>query len=186
MEWDTEATHVCQKCGTLWRQLDDGHFTLRSPDVYPCCDNAMPDVVPLSQEYTLLALNLAMLSGQKTRLENRIAALEAEKAERERQEPVAWAWNDPAGWMHIQETRERPEWISDEIADGMKLRPLYAHPLALREPTEDECRRIAIEAGHRLKTEAARIAIGRAMFNAVKKVMGSPSRNRLPQELTPT
>lgn len=60
--------------------------------------------------------------------DQRIAALEAEKAEREAQEPVAWAWNDPAGWMHIQETRERPEWISDEIADGMKLRPLYAAP----------------------------------------------------------
>lgn len=103
--------------------------------------------------------------------DQRIATLEAEKEARERQEPVAWAWNDPAGWIHIQETRERPEWISDEIANGMKLRPLYAHPLALREPTEGEYSKIAIEAGHRLKTEAARIAIGRAMWQAVREVM---------------
>lgn len=100
--------------------------------------------------------------------DDRITTLEAEKAERERQEPVAWAWNDPAGWMHIQETRERPEWISDEMADGMKLRPLYAHPLALREPTEDECQRIANEF---LILGGPDELAGRVMFNAVREVM---------------
>lgn len=48
----TVATHICQKCGTLWRQLDDGSFTLRSPTCQPCCDNAMPHAMPLAQAYT--------------------------------------------------------------------------------------------------------------------------------------
>jgi len=97
-------------------------------------------------------------------LEARIATLEAEKAEREAQEPVAWVLFDD---IFIA-----PKDMQDDPPNLECMKPLYAHPLALREPTEEECSKIAIEAGHRLKTEAARIAIGRAMFNAVKKVMG--------------
>lgn len=105
-------------------------------------------------------------------IRQRIAALEAEKAERERQEPVAWAWNDSLGCMHVHCGSRRPHWVDDECSDSMRaelsLRPLYAHPLALREPTEDECRRIANEF---LILGGPDELAGRVMFNAVREVM---------------
>ena len=48
------------------------------------------------------------------------------------------------------------------------MKPLYAHPLALREPTEDECRRIANEF---LILGGPDELAGRVMFNAVREVM---------------
>lgn len=44
----------------------------------------------------------------------------------------------------------------------------YAHPLALREPTDDECRRIANEF---LILGGPDELAGRVMFNAVREVM---------------
>ena len=145
----------------------------------------------------------------------RIAALEAEKAERERQEPVAWAWDDALGCMHAHCGSKRPVWVDGECSDAKRaetslrplyaappiprveqepvawvlfddifiapkdmqddppnlecMKPLYAHPLALREPTEDECAVIyeTFAAGWH-ETLADK---GRAMFNAVREVM---------------
>lgn len=103
----------------------------------------------------------------------RIAALEAEKAERERQDPVAWAWNDALGCMHVHCGSRRPVWVDGECSDAtraeLSLRPLYARPLAIREPTEDECREIwrAI----RRTTATDQISGGRAMWQAVREVM---------------
>lgn len=65
-------------------------------------------------------------------LRQRIAALEAEKAEREAQEPVAWAWNDALGCMHAHCGSRRPVWVDGECSDAKRaetsLRPLYAAP----------------------------------------------------------
>lgn len=65
-------------------------------------------------------------------LRQRIAALEAENAERERQEPVAWAWNDALGCMRVHCGPRRPEWVDRECSEAtraeMSLRPLYAAP----------------------------------------------------------
>lgn len=147
--------------------------------------------------------------------DQRIAALEAEKAERERQEPVAWAWDDALGCMHAHCGSKRPVWVDGECSDAKRaetslrplyaappiprveqepvawvlfddifiapkdmqddppnlecMKPLYAHPLALREPTEDECAVIyeTFAAGWH-ETLADK---GRAMFNAVREVM---------------
>lgn len=146
---------------------------------------------------------------------DRIAALEAEKEARERQAPVAWAWDDALGCMHAHCGSKRPVWVDGECSDAKRaetslrplyaappiqrveqepvawvlfddifialkdmqddppnlecMKPLYAHPLALREPTEDECREIwrAI----RRTTATDQITGGRAMFNAVREVM---------------
>lgn len=147
--------------------------------------------------------------------DQRIAALEAEKAERERQEPVAWAWNDALGCMHAHCGSRRPVWVDGECSDAKRaetslrplyaappiprveqepvawvlfddifiapkdmqddppnlecMKPLYAHPLALREPTDEECREIwrAI----RRTTATDQISGGRAMWQAVREVM---------------
>ena len=93
--------------------------------------------------------------------DDRIAALEAEKAERERQEPVAWVLFDD---IFIASKD-----MSDDPPNLECMKPLYAHPLALREPTEDECREIwrAI----RRTTATDQISGGRAMWQAVREVM---------------
>lgn len=114
----------------------------------------------------------------------RIATLEAEKAEREAQEPVAWAWSDALGCMHAHCGSRRPVWVDGECSDAKRaetsLRPLYAappiprvdaHPLALREPTDDECREIADRFLCEVANAARGVRTGRAMFNAVREVM---------------
>lgn len=53
----------------------------------------------------------------------------------------------------------------------LSLRPLYAHPLALREPTEEECREIADKFLCAVANAARGVRTGRAMFNAVREVM---------------
>ena len=93
-------------------------------------------------------------------LRKRIASLEAEKAERERQEPVAWVLFDD---IFIA-----PKDMQDDPPNLECMKPLYAHPLALREPTEDECRRIANEF---LILGGPDELAGRVMFNAVREVM---------------
>ena len=96
-------------------------------------------------------------------LRKRIASLEAEKAERERQEPVATVCVKRTGF------NAGIEWGA--IRDGVMMNdgdPLYAHPLAMREPTEDECRRIANEF---LILGGPDELAGRVMFNAVREVM---------------
>lgn len=51
---------------------------------------------------------------------------------RERQEPVAWAWNDALGCMHAHCGSRRPVWVDGECSDAKRaetsLRPLYAAP----------------------------------------------------------
>jgi len=105
-------------------------------------------------------------------LRQRIDELEAEKAEREAQEPAAWAWNDALGCMRVHCGPRRPEWVDRECSEAtraeMSLRPLYAHPLALRDPTDDECKRIANEF---LVLGGPDELAGRVMFNAVREVM---------------
>lgn len=63
---------------------------------------------------------------------DRIAALEAEKEARERQAPVAWAWDDALGCMHAHCGSRRPVWVDGECSDAKRaetsLRPLYAAP----------------------------------------------------------
>lgn len=140
--------------------------------------------------------------------------LRTRMAERERQAPVAWAWDDALGCMHVHCGQRRPEWVDRECSDAKRaetslrplyaappiprveqepvawvlfddifialkdmpddppnlecMKPLYAHPLALREPTEDECRRIANEF---LILGGPDELAGRVMFNAVREVM---------------
>jgi len=122
--------------------------------------------------------------GERDAAKVRIAALEIEKAEREAQEPVAWAWNDALGCMHAHCGSRRPVWVDGECSDVKRaetsLRPLYAappiprvdaNPLALREPTEDECREIADRFLCEVANAARGVRTGRAMFNAVREVM---------------
>ena len=101
--------------------------------------------------------------GDLKELESRIAALEAEKAERERQEPVAWA----CGHYLF---KHKPHWATDSISVGEEPNPLYAHPLAMREPTSDECREIWREMKAH-DCDGSKICEGRAMWQAVREVM---------------
>lgn len=93
--------------------------------------------------------------------------------ERERQAPVAWAWNDALGCMHAHCGSRRPVWVDGECSDAKRaetsLRPLYAHPLALREPTDEECKRIA--ALWNIQGDYNATDLGRAMVRAVKEVL---------------
>lgn len=94
--------------------------------------------------------------------DQRIATLEAEKAERERQEPVAWVLFDD---IFIA-----PKDMPDDPPNLECMKPLYAHPLALREPTDDECREIRRLAKNE-ECDGSKVCEGRAMFNAVREVM---------------
>jgi len=92
-----------------------------------------------------------------------IATLEAEKAERDAQEPVAWVLFDD---IFIA-----PKDMQDDPPNLECMKPLYAHPLALREPTDDECREIADRFLCEVANAARGVRTGRAMFNAVREVM---------------
>ena len=114
----------------------------------------------LSEELDDLIKTDETIRQLRARLADRIAALEAEKAERERQEPVAWVLFDD---IFIA-----PKDMQDDPPNLECMKPLYAHPLAMREPTEDECRRIANEF---LILGGPDELAGRVMFNAVREVM---------------
>lgn len=95
-------------------------------------------------------------------LRQRIAALEAEKAERERQEPAGQV----IGINTVQ-------WKGHGPVLGAKL---YYAPPALREPTEEECSRIYAIADRNPITRGPEIGempvrAGRAMWQAVREVM---------------
>lgn len=49
------------------------------------------------------------------------------------------------------------------------MKPLYAHPLALREPTDEECEMVWI--AYQAPDEHSPLDAGRAMFNAVREVL---------------
>ena len=89
----------------------------------------------------------------------RIATLEAEKAERDAQEPVAWVLFDD---IFIASKD-----MSDDPPNLECMKPLYAHQLALRDPTEEECREI-MDVYRQLEFSEAK---GRAMWQAVREVM---------------
>ena len=134
----------------------------------------------------------------------RIATLEAEKAERDAQEPVAWQWltsghfrkyfppndatrkdwrplyaappiprveQEPVAWVLFDDIFIAPKDMQDDPPNLECLKPLYAHPLALREPTDDECREIADRFLCEVANAARGVRTGRAMFNAVREVM---------------
>jgi len=106
----------------------------------------------------------------------RIAALEAERAERELQEPVAWVLFDD---IFIA-----PKDMPDDPPNLECMKPLYARPPAIREPTEDECREMGErwfelmgnagdewQAIREVMGNASDEIAGRAMWQAVRKVM---------------
>ena len=105
-----------------------------------------------------------------------LAALaELEKASAE---PVAWMWNDEIGVPHASAGSKKPVWLessaSAEYIKQANLRPLYAAPPApvakMREPTPEECKRIAREYYGDIPINAPEIA-GSVMFDAVRAVM---------------
>ena len=87
--------------------------------------------------------------------------LRTRMAERERQAPVAWVLFDD---IFIA-----PKDMSDDPPNLECMKPLYAHPLALREPTEEEC--CEIWRAIRRTTATDQISGGRAMWQAVREVM---------------
>lgn len=172
---------------------------------------------PTASQFLRTGDSVESLVAERKEAADRIAALEAEKADRERQEPVAWAWNDSLGCMHVHCGSRRPHWVDGECSDAKRaetslrplyaappiprveqepvawvlfddifiapkdmqddppnlecMKPLYAHPLALREPTDDECREIADRFLCEVANAARGVRTGRAMFNAVREVM---------------
>ena len=73
--------------------------------------NAIERVAQLESENSYLRAANSDGAALLHKLRDRIAALEAEKAERERQEPVAWAWDDALGCMHAHCGSRRPVWV---------------------------------------------------------------------------
>lgn len=122
---------------TLWQLFRVMAEQARHYDNYrePCTPKDEPSP-PTQEDVDRVAMYRALgeavpVWGQRDRCaeiaakaDARIAALEAEKAERERQEPVAWAWDDALGCMHVHCGSRRPVWET-------KLRPLYARPLPI-------------------------------------------------------
>lgn len=142
-------------------------------------------------------------------------SLKAKLSACERQEPVAWAWDDALGCMHVHCGSRRPVWVDGECSDATRaesslrplyaappiprveqepvawvlfddifiapkdmqddppnlecMKPLYAHPLALREPTDEECEMVWI--AYQAPDEHSPLDAGRAMFNAVREVL---------------
>lgn len=89
-------------------------------------------VEPTASQFLRTGDLVESLVAERKEAADRIAALEAERAERERQEPVAWAWDDALGCMHVHCGSRRPVWVDGECSDAKRaetsLRPLYAAP----------------------------------------------------------
>lgn len=92
---------------------------------------------------------------------------EARIAECEGQEPVDYQYLHPSisgfHWRHFQ------YWNGHSAKES---RPLYALPLLLREPTDEECERISKVATISMAPQTTFAGIGRAMHRAVVEVMG--------------
>lgn len=100
---------------------------------------------------------------------NRLAALEAEKAERERQEPVAWCDGSNLG-IDVPELQFPAFRRKREFTDA----PLYANPLAIREPSDEEC--AAIYRNYvcppvPCEEVSSDVELGRLMVRAVREVL---------------
>lgn len=120
-------------------------------------------VEPTASHFLRVGDLVESLVAERKEAANRIAALEAEKAERERQEPILW-------WDGDKIVSENRKYLFPFVNPPQ---PLYAHPLALREPTEDECVSLACRVDELLgdpsrQTDAE---YGRAMWQAVREVM---------------
>lgn len=110
------------------------------------------------------------------------ALAELEKASAE---PVAWMWNDEIGVPHASAGSKKPVWLessaSAEYIKQANLRPLYAAPPApvakMREPTPEECKRIAREYYGDIPINAPEIA-GSVMFDAVRAIMWPKSEEK--------
>lgn len=99
----------------------------------------------------------------------RIAAIEAEKAERERQEPVAWCDGSNLG-IDVPELQFPAFRRKREFTDA----PLYANPLAIREPSDEEC--AAIYRNYvcppvPCEEVSSDVELGRLMVRAVREVL---------------
>lgn len=122
--------------------------------------NAIERVAQLESENSYLRAANSDGAALLQKLRDRIAALEAEKAERERQEPILW-------WDGDKIVSENRKYLFPFVNPPQ---PLYAHPLALREPTEVECREIRRLAKNE-ECDGSKVCEGRAMFKAVREVM---------------
>jgi hypothetical protein len=107
---------------------------------------------------------------ERDALRQRIAALEAE---RERHEPVAWQIRNEKSesWAFVGNKEADADWYMKVFEGPFLKRPLYAHPLAIREPTDEECERICRLYAAWMPPTVEVVADGRAMFNAVREVM---------------
>jgi hypothetical protein len=124
--------------------------------------NAIERVAQLESENSYLRAANSDGAALLQKLRDRIATLEAE---RERNEPVATVCVKRTGF------NAGIEWGA--IRDGVMMNDgdlLYAHPLALRDPTDDECREIRRLAKNE-ECDGSKVCEGRAMFNAVREVM---------------
>jgi len=82
--------------------------------------------------------------------------------------PIPRVEQEPVAWVLFDDIFIAPKDMQDDPPNLECMKPLYAHPLALREPTDDECRRIANEF---LILGGPDELAGRVMFNAVREVM---------------
>ena len=87
----------------------------------------------------------------------------------ERQEPVAYRYKFPSPLGHRWTWRWSPEQYNGSLP--VESQALYAHPLALREPSEDELVRISIAAGEKNHTRIAHAQCGERIYRAVCEVM---------------
>ena len=124
------------------------------------------------------AINRECPNGGSDALDDALAALA--ELERAAAEPVAWMWNDMLGIPQVYASQKRPTWpdagSSPAMAVAINVRPLYTAPppapvAEMREPTPEECERIARESTVMMATSSTYEQIGRAMFDAVRAVM---------------
>lgn len=152
---------------------------------------------PTASQFMRIGDLVESLVAERKEAADRIAALEAEREQQEpvayvtdepspNPEPIAWlagkragmklyaeppvphVEQEPVAWVLFDDIFIAPKDMQDDPPNLEYMKPLYAHPLALREPTEDECRRIANEF---LILGGPDELAGRVMFNAVREVM---------------